>query len=126
MTDQAWSIRGFIVFFIVLFEISCLNHQKLNDYFITLIFFPLFFVLSQGAFVLERLSILHISAVQRLTGASILSTFDTDTPESSVGQLGKIEHVVLNDKRSVEILVICSYPTENKLLHARLVTLSLW
>ena len=107
MTDQAWSIRGFIVFFIVLFKISCLNHQKFNDYFITLIF-PLFFVLSQGAFVLERLSILHISAVQRLTGASILSTFDTDTPESSFGQLGKIEHVVLNDKRSVEILVICS------------------
>ena len=112
---------GFIVFFIVLFEISCSNHQKLNDYFI-----PLFFVLSQGAFVLERLSILHISAVQHLTGASILSTFDTDTPESSFGQLGKIEHVVLNDKRSVEILVICSYHTENKLLHARLVTLSLW
>ena len=102
-----------------------MNHQKFNDYFITLIF-PLFFVLSQGAFVLERLSILHISAVQRLTGASILSTFDTDTPESSFGQLGKIGHVVLNDKRSVEILVICSYHTENKLLHARLVTLSLW
>ena len=73
--------------------------------------------------MLERLSILHISAVQRLTGASIFSTFNTDTPESSFGQLGKIEHVVLNDKRSVEILVICGYHTENKLLHARLVTL---
>lgn len=78
--------------------------------FITLIFSSFFF-LSQGAFVLERLSILHISAVQRLTGASILSTFNTDTPESSFGQLGKIEHVVSNDKRSVEILVICSFHT---------------
>ena len=64
--------------------------------------------------MLERLSILHISAVQRLTGASILSTFNTDTPESSFGQLGKIEHVVLNDKRSVEILVICSSHTALK------------
>ena len=78
--------------------------------------------------MLERLSILHISAVQHLTGASILSTFNTDTPESSFGQLGKIEHVVLNDKRSVEILVICSSHIillyeENKLLHTRLVTL---
>ena len=60
--------------------------------------------------MLERLSILHISAVQRLTGASILSTFNTDTPESSFGQLGKIEHV-LKDKRSVQILVICSSHT---------------
>ena len=117
---------GFIVFFIVLFEISCLNHQQFNGYFITLILSSFFLLLSQGAFVLERLSILHISAVQRLTGASIFSTFNTDTPESSFGQLGKIEHVVLNDKRSVEILVICGYHTENKLLHARLVTLSLW
>lgn len=78
--------------------------------FITLIF-SFFSFLSQGAFVFERLSILHISAVQRLTGASILSTFNTDTPESSFGRLGKIEHVVLNDKRSVEILVICSFHT---------------
>ena len=100
---------GFIVFFIFLFEISCLNHQKFNDYYLD--FFLFFSPLSQGPFVLERLSILHISAVQRLTGASILSTFDTDTPESSFGQLGKIEHVVLNDRRSVEILVICSSHT---------------
>lgn len=49
--------------------------------------------------MVDRLSILHISAVQRLTGAAILSTFTDDIPESSFGQVGKIEHVVLNDKR---------------------------
>ena len=76
--------------------------------------------------MLERLSILHISAVQRLTGASIFSTFNTDTPESSFGQLGKIEHVVLNDKRSVEILVICSYcSTAVRLKHTLFTTVTL-
>ena len=51
--------------------------------------------------MLERLSMLHISAVQHLTGATVLSTFTLGIPETSFGWLEKIEHVVLNDKRSV-------------------------
>lgn len=85
-----------------------MNYLKFNDYFYYLDFFTFFF-LSQGAFVLERLSVLHISAVQCLTGASILSTFSTDIPESSFGQLEKIERVLLSDKRSVEMLVIFGF-----------------
>ena len=54
---------------------------------------------TQGAFVVDRLSILHISAVQRLTGATILSTFSMEISEESFGQLERIDHVVLNDKR---------------------------
>ena len=57
--------------------------------------------LTQGAFVVDRLSILHISAVQRLTGATILSTFSMEIPETSFGKVEKVKHVVLNDKRSV-------------------------
>ena len=53
----------------------------------------------QGAFVVDRLSILHISAVQRLTGAVTLSTLSMDIPESSFGEVEKIEHVVFNEKR---------------------------
>lgn len=59
------------------------------------------FFSSQGAFVIDRLSIVHISAVQCLTGATILSTFSMDVPESSFGKVQKIEHVVINDKRLV-------------------------
>ena len=66
-------------------------------------------ILCQGAFVVDRVSIVHISAVQRLTGAAILSTFTMDIPESSFGQLQKIEHVVLNDKRSVFEVVFYHY-----------------
>ena len=51
--------------------------------------------------MMDRLSILHISAVQRMTGAAILGTFSVDIPETSFGQVEKIEHVVLNNKRSV-------------------------
>ena len=50
--------------------------------------------------MIDRLSIVHISAVRRLTGATILSTFSMNIPESSFGQVKKIEHMVLNDKRS--------------------------
>ena len=51
--------------------------------------------------MIDRLSIVHISAVRRLTGATILSTFSMDIPESRFGQVEKIEHMVLNDKRLV-------------------------
>ena len=51
--------------------------------------------------MVDRVSIVHISAVQRLTGAAILSTFTIDIPESSFGKVEMIEHTVLNDKRSV-------------------------
>ena len=54
---------------------------------------------TQGAFVVDRLSILHISAVQRFTGATILSTFSMEISEESFGQLERIDHVVLNEKR---------------------------
>ena len=53
--------------------------------------------------MIDRLSIVHISAVQRLTGATILSTFSMDISESSFGKVQKIEHVVINGKRSVFI-----------------------
>ena len=49
--------------------------------------------------MIDRLSILHIGAVQRLTGASILSTFTRDVPDSCFGNVQKIEHIVLNEKR---------------------------
>lgn len=55
----------------------------------------------KGALVIDRVSIVHITAVQRLTGAVLLSTFTMDIPVSSFGQLERIEHMVLNNKRSV-------------------------
>jgi len=57
----------------------------------------------KGAFVVDRLSILHISAVQRLTGAVTLSTFSMDIPESSFGEVEKIEHVVFNEKSYLQL-----------------------
>ena len=52
--------------------------------------------------MMDRLSILHISAVQRMTGAAILSTFSVDIPAATnFGHVEKIEHVLLNNKRSV-------------------------
>ena len=51
--------------------------------------------------MIERVSIVHITAVQRLTGAVLLSTFTMDIPVSNFGQLERIEHMVLNNKRSV-------------------------
>ncbi|XP_029182286.2 McKusick-Kaufman/Bardet-Biedl syndromes putative chaperonin-like isoform X1 [Acropora millepora] len=79
----------------------------------------------KGAFVVDRLSILHISAVQRLTGATILSTFSMEISEESFGQLERIDHVVLNDKSYIHLypkssssqintLVLCS-PDETSL-----------
>ncbi|XP_074635440.1 molecular chaperone MKKS-like isoform X2 [Acropora palmata] len=79
----------------------------------------------KGAFVVDRLSILHISAVQRLTGATILSTFSMEISEESLGQLERIDHVVLNDKSYIHLypkssssqintLVLCS-PDETSL-----------
>ncbi|XP_068695767.1 molecular chaperone MKKS-like [Montipora foliosa] len=58
----------------------------------------------KGAFVIDRLSILHISAVQRLTGAQILSTFREDISEASFGQLDRIDHLILNDKSYIHLL----------------------
>lgn len=59
--------------------------------------------------MIDRLSIVHISAVRRLTGATILSTFSMDIPESSFGQVKKIEHMVLNDKRSASYYpIVCT------------------
>lgn len=55
----------------------------------------------KGALVIDRVSIVHITAVQRLTGAVLLSTFTMDIPVSNFGQLERIEHMVLNNKRSV-------------------------
>ena len=63
--------------------------------------------------MIERLSIVHISAVRRLTGATILSTFSTDIPKSRFGQVKEIEHMVLNDKRSASY-----YPLVNVVLFA--------
>lgn len=79
----------------------------------------------KGAFVVDRLSILHISAVQRLTGATILSTFSMEISEESFGQLERIDHVVLNEKSYIHLypkssssqintLVLCS-PDETSL-----------
>lgn len=51
--------------------------------------------------MIDRVSIVHITAVKRLTGAVLLSTFTMDIPVSNFGQLERIEHMVLNNKRSV-------------------------
>ena len=51
--------------------------------------------------MIDRVSIVRITAVQRLTGAVLLSTFTMDIPASNFGQLERIEHMVLNNKRSV-------------------------
>ena len=58
--------------------------------------------------MIDRLSIVHITVVQRLTGATILSTFSMDIPESSFGQVKKTEHMVLNDKRFLPCFYYCN------------------
>ncbi|KAL9989194.1 hypothetical protein ACROYT_G003717 [Oculina patagonica] len=63
----------------------------------------------KSAFVIDRLSIVHISVVQCLTGAKILSTFSMDVPESSFGEVQKIEHVVINDKSFIHLLPQSSF-----------------
>lgn len=57
----------------------------------------------KGAFVIDRVSIVHITAVQRLTGATTLSTFTLDIPVSNFGQLERIDHVVINDKSYIHL-----------------------
>lgn len=57
----------------------------------------------KGALVIDRVSIVHITAVKRLTGAVLLSTFTMDIPVSNFGQLERIEHMVLNNKSYIHL-----------------------
>ena len=70
----------------------CAMQELLDNY-------NVYYLIFQDVFVIDRLSILHIGAVRRLTGASILSTFTRDVPDSCFGNVQKIEHIVLNERR---------------------------
>ena len=53
----------------------------------------------QGLYCIERLSILHIEAVRKLTGATVLSSFQANIDTNSFGSIAKIEPKVLHEKK---------------------------
>ncbi|XP_071501917.1 molecular chaperone MKKS-like [Diadema antillarum] len=73
---------------------------------------------ARGVQALDRLSLLHIREVQRITDAEILSSLDTNVPASSLGHLTDIRHHVMFKKSYLHLintaspqccLVLCHY-----------------
>ncbi|XP_032231953.1 McKusick-Kaufman/Bardet-Biedl syndromes putative chaperonin isoform X2 [Nematostella vectensis] len=62
------------------------------------------FLKDRKVYVFDRLSVMHINAVQRLTGATLLSTFTTDIPEHWYGQLDSIEYTVIANKSYLHLI----------------------
>ena len=57
------------------------------------------YITRKSLYVIERLSICHIEAVQKLTGAKLLSTFQGKMNEDSYGSLADIKLSVIQKKR---------------------------
>ena len=57
------------------------------------------YITRKRLYVIERLSICHIEAVQKLTGAKLLSSFQGKINENSFGSLAEIKTLVIHKKR---------------------------
>ena len=57
------------------------------------------YITRRGLYVIERLSICHIEAVRKLTGAKLLSTFHGKMNEDNFGSLAEIKLSVIHKKR---------------------------
>ena len=57
------------------------------------------YIARKSAYVIERLSIFHIEAVQRLTGATLLSSFQGKITDDSLGSLADMKPLVMRKKR---------------------------
>ncbi|XP_071784541.1 molecular chaperone MKKS-like [Asterias amurensis] len=75
------------------------------------------FLRSHGVLTIDRLSLLHIDAVQTITGARVLGTLQACIPEGSLGHLDGMVHLVMHGKsyfhlqnpsRPVSTFVLCN------------------
>ena len=57
------------------------------------------YITRKSAYVIERLSICHIEAVQRLTAATLLSSFQGNITDDNLGSLAEMKPLVMHKKR---------------------------
>lgn len=126
---KSWWSMVFIVFFIVLFEISCLNHQKFYGYFITLIFSSFFFFYLRVHLCWNVCLFFTFLLFSAWLGLQSLVLSTQIPPNQALGNWGRLNMSCWMTRGQLKFLssvVLILLYKENKLLHARLVTLSLW
>jgi McKusick-Kaufman syndrome protein len=57
------------------------------------------YITRKNLYVIERLSIRHIEAVQKLTGATLLSSFQGNIKDESLGLLASMKLLTIHKKR---------------------------